>query len=124
MSKGLGAIPYEITKDCEAAKERHKEALVVNACRVGKVRALVTAALVIGVVSTMQRAEMRPEAPLLSRRKFPGGSYLDGKTDVVVFDCETTGTGRGDRIVSLGALRLTPTLEVIDAIHFVFNPGR
>lgn len=49
---------------------------------------------------------------------------LDGRDEVVVFDTETTGTSREDRVVSLGMVRLAPNLELIDSLHLVFNPGR
>ncbi len=49
---------------------------------------------------------------------------LDGLDEVVVFDTETTGTSREDRVVSLGMVRLSPELELIDSLHLVFNPGR
>ncbi|MBO1077422.1 exonuclease domain-containing protein [Roseomonas haemaphysalidis] len=44
--------------------------------------------------------------------------------DIVVFDTETTGVGAGDRVVSLGAVRLCPALELRASLHLVFNPGR
>lgn len=42
---------------------------------------------------------------------------------VVVFDTETTGCGAGDRVVSLGAVRLDAALEPEATLHLVFAPG-
>ncbi|MFC0410248.1 3'-5' exonuclease [Roseomonas elaeocarpi] len=44
--------------------------------------------------------------------------------EAVVFDTETTGCTVGDRVVSLGALRLDAGFEVVDSLHLVFAPGR
>jgi DNA polymerase-3 subunit epsilon len=42
---------------------------------------------------------------------------------VVVFDTETTGCGAGDRVVSLGAVRLDAALEPEATLHLAFAPG-
>ncbi|WP_165838671.1 3'-5' exonuclease [Roseicella frigidaeris] len=42
---------------------------------------------------------------------------------VVVFDTETTGAGAGDRVVSLGAVRLDAALEPEATLHLAFAPG-
>ncbi|WP_149536572.1 3'-5' exonuclease [Siccirubricoccus phaeus] len=42
---------------------------------------------------------------------------------VVVFDTETTGTGFGDRVVSLGAVRLDAALAPEATLHLAFAPG-
>lgn len=42
---------------------------------------------------------------------------------VVVFDTETTGCAAGDRVVSLGAVRLDAALEPEATLHLVFGPG-
>lgn len=42
---------------------------------------------------------------------------------VVVFDTETTGAGMGDRVVSLGAVRLDAALEPEATLHLAFAPG-
>jgi len=42
---------------------------------------------------------------------------------VVVFDTETTGCTGGDRVVSLGAVRLDEGLEPEATLHLVFAPG-
>jgi DNA polymerase-3 subunit epsilon len=46
-----------------------------------------------------------------------------GGGPVVVFDTETTGTGFGDRVVSLGAVRLDAALELEATLHLAFAPG-
>ena len=43
---------------------------------------------------------------------------------VVVFDTETTGCAAGDRVVSLGAVRLDAALEPEATLHLAFDPGR
>ena len=42
---------------------------------------------------------------------------------VVVFDTETTGCTRGDRVVSLVAVRLDAALQPEATLHLVFAPG-
>jgi DNA polymerase-3 subunit epsilon len=42
---------------------------------------------------------------------------------VIVFDTETTGCTGGDRVVSLGAVRLDSALEPEATLHLVFAPG-
>lgn len=42
---------------------------------------------------------------------------------VVAFDTETTGCGAGDRVVSLGAVRLDAALEPEATLHLAFAPG-
>jgi DNA polymerase III subunit epsilon len=42
---------------------------------------------------------------------------------VVVFDTETTGAATGDRVVSLGAVRLDAALEPEATLHLAFAPG-
>ena len=42
---------------------------------------------------------------------------------VVVFDTETTGAAMGDRVVSLGAVRLDAALEPEATLHLAFAPG-
>ncbi|SDB29757.1 3'-5' exonuclease [Belnapia rosea] len=42
---------------------------------------------------------------------------------VVVFDTETTGCTNGDRVVSLGAVRLDAALEPEATLHLAFAPG-
>jgi DNA polymerase-3 subunit epsilon len=42
---------------------------------------------------------------------------------VVVFDTETTGCAGGDRVVSLGAVRLDAALEPEATLHLAFAPG-
>ncbi|WP_052389376.1 3'-5' exonuclease [Belnapia moabensis] len=42
---------------------------------------------------------------------------------ITVFDTETTGAGAGDRVVSLGAVRLNATLEPEATLHLAFSPG-
>ena len=42
---------------------------------------------------------------------------------VVVFDTETTGCTMGDRVVSLGAVRLDEALEPEATLHLAFAPG-
>lgn len=42
---------------------------------------------------------------------------------VVVFDTETTGCGAGDRVVSLGAVRLDEALNPETTLHLAFAPG-
>ena len=42
---------------------------------------------------------------------------------VVVFDTETTGCSFGDRVVSLGAVRLDAALEPEATLHLAFAPG-
>ena len=50
------------------------------------------------------------------RRVIPG-------RPVIVFDTETTGCTRDDRVVSLGAVRLDAALEPEATLHLVFAPG-
>jgi len=61
------------------------------------------------------------DLPALSAQAFPKLPY---GSEAVVFDTETTGCAVGDRVVSLGALRLDSGLEVVDSLHLVFAPGR
>ncbi|MBK1657763.1 3'-5' exonuclease [Paracraurococcus ruber] len=42
---------------------------------------------------------------------------------VIVFDTETTGAASGDRVVSLGAVRLDAGLEPEATLHLAFAPG-
>jgi hypothetical protein len=42
---------------------------------------------------------------------------------ITVFDTETTGAGAGDRVVSLGAVRLDAALEPEATLHLAFSPG-
>src|SRR4051812_49444963 len=42
---------------------------------------------------------------------------------VIVFDTETTGSATGDRVVSLGAVRLDAALEPEATLHLAFAPG-
>src|SRR3954454_2390055 len=42
---------------------------------------------------------------------------------IVVFDTETTGAATGDRVVSLGAVRLDAALEPEATLHLAFAPG-
>jgi DNA polymerase-3 subunit epsilon len=50
------------------------------------------------------------------------GTAFKGRP-VVVFDTETTGCAGGDRVVSLGAVRLDRWLEPEATLHLVFAPG-
>ena len=48
-----------------------------------------------------------------------------GNAPVVVFDCETTGLGRHDRIVEIAVVTLDPvTLEITDEYDTLVNPER
>ncbi|TCZ66153.1 3'-5' exonuclease [Roseicella aquatilis] len=42
---------------------------------------------------------------------------------ITVFDTETTGAATGDRVVSLGAVRLDAALEPEATLHLAFAPG-
>lgn len=42
---------------------------------------------------------------------------------ITVFDTETTGSATGDRVVSLGAVRLDAALEPEATLHLAFAPG-
>jgi DNA polymerase-3 subunit epsilon len=42
---------------------------------------------------------------------------------IVVFDTETTGAATGDRVVSLGAVRLDAALDPVATLHLGFAPG-
>ena len=71
-------------------------------------------------------APTTPREPVgvpLGRRR-PGCHYVPDGHEVVVFDCETTGVGFHDRVVSLGAIALGPDLRPREFLHLVFNPGR
>ena len=60
----------------------------------------------------------------LATKPAPAHPVLSLQSDVVVFDTETTGCTIGDRVVSLGAVRLDPALDVVATLHLVFAPGR
>lgn len=55
----------------------------------------------------------------------PEWDYLPEDREVLVIDCETTGLSAADRIVSFGAIILSPgELKPTGWAHLVFNPGR
>lgn len=52
-------------------------------------------------------------------------AYIPVRSQAVVFDTETTGVSRADRVVSLAAIPLDAGLRPSGpGIHLVFNPGR
>jgi DNA polymerase-3 subunit epsilon len=65
---------------------------------------------------------MEPTLLETVREPHPGYPYPAGGWAVV--DCETTGLGRTDRIVSVGVYRLDPRGEVQDHWYTPVNPGR
>jgi DNA polymerase-3 subunit epsilon len=62
---------------------------------------------------------------VLPTKRLPNFNYVPARQGLVVFDTETTGTSRADRVVSLCAIQLGPDLlPTGNSMHLVFNPGR
>jgi len=55
----------------------------------------------------------------------PAFAYIPARRQAIVFDTETTGVSRADRVVSLAAIPLDAGLQPSGpGVHLVFNPGR
>lgn len=60
---------------------------------------------------------------MLHHSTLPAPSVHIRRRRVIVFNVETTGFQRYDRIITLGAVRIEGT-EIVKALHFIFDPRK